>query len=97
MKVPTRLLIGAAAMLGIAAVTGQPEFIVPAAALAAASGVTRRVAHQKELANKLAEVEKRLRVTENELEAASTELDHMRVEREFDRQLLHAPTQPSKS
>lgn len=96
MKVPAQLLVGAAALLGIAAVTGQPEFILPALLLTAASGMTRRAARQKQLANTLAEVEKRLRVTEGELESASTELEHLRVEREFDRQLLHAPANPSK-
>lgn len=97
MKAPARFLVGAAAMLGIAAVTGQPEFILPALLLTTASGLTHRAARQKQLRTTIAEVEKRLRVTEGELEAAGTELEHLRVEREFDRQLLHAPTQPSKS
>jgi hypothetical protein len=40
-------------------------------------------------------MEKRLSVTEGELEAANVELEQLRVEREFDRQLLRAPKTPS--
>jgi hypothetical protein len=75
-------------MLGMAAVSGQPEFILPALLFAAGSAFARHKAHQRALQTSLAEVEKRLNVTEGALEAASTELDQLKVEREFDRQLL---------
>ncbi|MGQ0561842.1 MAG: hypothetical protein ACT443_08220 [Gemmatimonadota bacterium] len=95
MKLPTRFLVGAAAMLGIAAATAQPEFILPAVVLAGAAAVAGRAARQRQLAASLAEMEKRLSLTEGELESASSELGQLRVEREFDRQLLHAPKAPS--
>lgn len=94
MKLPTRLLVGAAVMLGVSAAFAQPEFIVPALVLAGAAALTRRAARQKYVATSLAEMEKRLSVTEGELEAASVELEQLRVEREFDRELLRAPTPP---
>jgi hypothetical protein len=83
-------MVGAAVMLGVAAVSAQPEFIVPALLLAGAAAVTQRAAKQKYLTKSLAEMEKRLRVTEGELEATGVELEQLRVERQFDRQLLHA-------
>ena len=91
MKLATRFLVGAAAMLGVAAVSGQPEFILPAFVLGGAAAYSRRAANQRVLKESLAEVEKRLSVTEGELESASTELEQLRVEREFDRQLLRDP------
>ena len=94
MRLPTRLLLGAAAILGLGAITGQPEFIVPALVLAGASAYVKRAARQRDLQASLAEMEKRLNVTEGELDAASSELEHLRVEREFDRQLLRPPTAP---
>lgn len=83
-------------MLGIAAVTGQPEFVVPALLLGGASGLAKRAAAQRHFQESLAEMQKRLSVTEGELESASVELEQLRVEREFDRQLLRAPTTPPK-
>ena len=41
---------------------------------------------------RLADLERRLSLTEGELEAASTELDRLRTERDFYRQLLGDPT-----
>jgi TolA-binding protein len=95
MKKPNRLLFGAAALLGLAAISGQPEFILPAAMLAGGAAVMKRKAAQRQLVTSIAEMEKRLRVTEGELESASSELNQLRVEREFDRQLLRAPNAPN--
>lgn len=81
-------------MLGLAAISGQPEFIMPAAVLAGGAAVIKRKAAQRQLVASIAEMEKRLRVTEGELESANTELNQLRVEREFDRQLLRAPHAP---
>ena len=97
MKIHNRLLFGAAAMLGVAALSGQPEFILPAALLAAGASVMKRRATQQDLAASLSEMEKRLSLTEGELETASTELQQLRVEREFDRQLLRAPNSARNS
>jgi hypothetical protein len=94
MRAPGFLLLGTTAMLGLAAVSGQPEFILPALLFAGGSALARHKSNQQRLAASLAEVEKRLSVTEGELEAASTELDQLKVEREFDRQLLKPPTAP---
>lgn len=94
MKLPTRFLVGAAVLLAVAAASGQPEFILPALLLTGASALTRRAAQQRNLAKSLAEMEKRLSVTEGELEAANTDLERIRVEREFDRQLLRVPRTP---
>jgi len=85
------LLVGAAAMLALAAATTQPEFILPAVLFAGGAAARRHAARQKQLTQSLSEMEKRLNITEGELDAASTELNQLRVEREFDRQLLHAP------
>ena len=94
MKPPALLFIGAAAMLGLGAVTGQPEFILPALLLVGGASFMKRAARQRDLQASLAEMDKRLTVTEGELDSASTELQQLRVEREFDRQLLRAPTPP---
>jgi hypothetical protein len=94
MKSPMRLIVGAVLMLGVAAASGQPEFLVPAVLLAGASALTQRAAKHRNVAKSLAEMERRLSITEGELEAASGELEKLRVEREFDRQLLRATTTP---
>jgi hypothetical protein len=91
MRLPIVLTAAAAGWLIIAAASGQPEFIVPALVLAVAAASTRRTAKHKQLARSLAEMEQRLRVTEGELEFTSEDLQHMKVEREFDRQLLREP------
>jgi hypothetical protein len=91
MRLPTGLFLGAAAMLGLAAVSGQPEFILPALLLAGSGASVNRIKHQRELRRSLAEIENRLSLTEAELEDASSELGQLRVEREFDRQLLRRP------
>jgi hypothetical protein len=91
MRLPRGLMVGAAAMLALAAATAQPEFILPALLFGGAAAATRHSARHKQLTASLSEMEKRLNVTEGELDAASTELTQLRVEREFDRQLLHAP------
>ena len=84
-------------MLGLAAFTAQPEFILPAAVLAGGATIMKRRAAQQNLVASLAEMEKRLSLTEGELEDASTELQQLKVEREFDRQLLRAPNPPRTS
>ena len=95
MRSPVRFLVlGAAGMLGAAAVTGQPEFILPAVLLASGAAFTRRAANHRKLVESLAEMEQRLSLTEGELEHASGEMERLRVEREFDRQLLRPPTTP---
>jgi hypothetical protein len=91
MRLPTGLFLGAAAMLGLAAVSGQPEFILPALLLAGGGTAVNRIKRQRELRRSLADMENRLSITEAELEDASSELGTLRVEREFDRQLLRRP------
>ena len=91
MKLSSGLIACAVGMVGAAAASGQPELVVPAMLFAAAAAASKRRAKQQEDARTLAELEKRLSLTEGELESAASELETLRVEREFDRQLLHAP------
>jgi hypothetical protein len=75
-------------MLGAAATSGQPEFILPALLFTGGFAFARRAENRRLLAQSLAEMELRLSLTEGELEAASAELEQLRIEREFDRQVL---------
>lgn len=90
MRAPARLLLGAAAMMGVGAVTGQPEFILPAILLAGTSAGLKVVARHRAMRASFAELERRVRLTEGELDVANSELAQLKVEREFDRQLLHS-------
>jgi hypothetical protein len=95
MRLPKQLLWGAAALVGACVVTGQPEFAVPALLMAGASAGLKIRAGQRDLQASLAQMENRLNSTEGELDAASSELEELKVEREFDRQLLRPPAPPS--
>lgn len=53
---------------------------------------TSALAHRQTLETRIADLEQRLRLTEGEVEAASIEIERLRAERDFDRQLLGTPT-----
>lgn len=50
------------------------------------------LAQRQTLDTRIAELEQRLSLTEREVEAASIEIERLRAERDFDRQLLGNPT-----
>jgi len=56
------------------------------------AGGASPVAYGKALQERLADLEQRLTLTEGEVEAASVEIERLRAERDFDRQLLGGPT-----
>ncbi|HUG00733.1 MAG TPA: hypothetical protein VML95_02595 [Longimicrobiales bacterium] len=56
------------------------------------SGGVSPVAYRQTLETRLADLEQRLSLTEGEVEAASIEIERLRAERDFDRQLLGDPT-----
>lgn len=91
------LFIGAMVAFGIGVLSGQPaDFVIPAMILAAGGfyagrGGNRNYRHLDEpsdVQRRMAEIEQRLALTEGELASANTELEQLRAEREFDRQLL---------
>lgn len=94
MQLPTRLLWGAAALVGVSVVTGQPEIVLPAFLLVGASAGLKIRAGQRDLQASLAQMKKRLDSTEGDLDAASSELEQLKVETDFDRQLLRPPPTP---
>ena len=78
-------------MLGVAAFTAQPEFLLPAALFAGGAMVVRGREQRRQLGNMLINMQHRLNVAERELETTTTEISQLNTEREFDRQLLRRP------
>jgi hypothetical protein len=97
MKLPIGLLISAVVLFGAGILARSEEVIVAALLAAGVSPFTyiaalrarlTRLEARQGLEGQLAEMDRRLSLTEGELQSANTELERLRTEREFDRQLL---------